>query len=287
VFILPFLVLAIAEARGYSNLVRYTAPFTLPQFAQIVGALGTFVLTGGLLYLYRRQTQILDEEKRQTEFQAQALLMIEDFQIISPQQVEEYCEEGDIEFWDHLAHADLVEVELSNFGRAPADELRIEAVLHGDEIGWETQGPLVKGDWQTAVNKMVGNPMDVIRLNDRGAPLGTDERNVTYTCSLHAMKEEIEEQWDTELPIDDRVEARVPKFLSASEILWLLQDRGENGVDAGIRIWYRDGTGDREPINLQFATAESPKVADFQTAVMKGRPLMSEEVPDYEKWWDG
>lgn len=283
---LPFVLLAIFERLDIVNFVRYRPPFTTVEFAQIIGALGTFILTGGLVYLYLRQTQILDEEQKQTEFQAKALIRVEDFRIIPPNEVKEYAETQDFEYWDHLAHADFVEVELSNFGRAPADDMRAEAMLHGDMLRWETQGQLVKGGWKTAVNKLTGNQMDPVRLNDQGAAIGTDERNVTYSTPLYAIRDNIKEQWGEDFQSIQGDETDIPQFLSASEILWLIQDYGEGPVDAGIRLWYRDGTGDRDPINLQFATAESPRVADFQTAVVRGRPMMPDEIPPPAKWWE-
>lgn len=271
---------------GITNIINYSPPFTLPEFAQIIGAIGSFILTGGLVYLYLRQTRILEEEQKQTEFQSKALLRVEDFRLLPPEAVQKYAEKKDKGYWEHLIHADLIEVELSNFGRAPANELRIEAMLHGDEFGWESQGALIKGTWTTAAKKLSGRSIDTIRLNDRGAPIGSDERNITYTVSLHATREEIEDQWGIDIPIKEQSDTKASKFLSASEILSALHDLGEQEVDVGLRIWYRDGTGERNPINLQFATAKSPKITDLNTAILQGKPMMPDDIPNHEKWWE-
>lgn len=272
------------EHYNYVNIVNFRPPLTLPEFAQVVGALGSLLLTGGLVYLYSRQTAILNEEKQQTEFQSKALLRVEDVRIIPCTKARQVIEDKEINLGGYMLHSDFVEIEISNFGRAPAEQLRVEALLHGDEYGWEAQSPLVKGNWLEAAETLAGRSGDVLRLNDNGAPIGSDERNITYTASLIATRSELEDEWETQIPIDES--ALPTQFYSASEILWELQDAGESEIDAGIRLWFKDGIGRREPLNLKFATAESPKISNIEEALEFGRPMMPDEIPSSEDWWD-
>lgn len=275
-----------SETSGKTNLVNHTPPYDLPAFAQIVGALGSLVLSAGLVYLYRRQTMILNEEKKQTEFQSKALLRIEDLQVIPAEKVSEYATNNGLDTWPHLLHADLVEVTLSNFGRAPAEELRVEAMLNGNKIGWESQGPLIQGEWKTALKKMTGPRMDAIRLNDQGGVIGTNEREKVYTTSLHAVTDEIEEQLGDDVCINETMGDNPPGFLSASELLWIFQDSGESEIDAGVRLWYKDGLGDRRPIRLGYTTVESKNITDFHSVIFNARPMMPDDVPEENKWWE-
>lgn len=284
VILIPFGAFGLLEVLGVTNQVSYNPPLDLPEFAQVVGALGSAFLTAGLLYLYSRQTAILREEKKQTEYESEALIRVEDVRIVGVEEVKEHLDEKDYNALPHLLNSEVVEITISNFGRAPADELRIEAILDGDGYGWTGQSPLVMGDWESAMDRLNGPSVDVIRLNDTGGAIGTDEREVKFAASLNAISNELEEQWDTEFPINGQG-PEVPKYLSATDVLWAIQDMTESEVMAGIRLWYRDGTGVREPLNLQFAIAESARVSDFRTAVYGGRPAMPAEIPDATKWW--
>jgi hypothetical protein len=223
------------------------------DWSPVLTGLGSFVLTAGLVYLYKVQTEIHKQQRSLAESSHEAILRIENYQLVSEYELAEIRQRAGIKKGE-IINSGAVIVEISNFGKGAADDLTTHLYFEGDEL-------YVSVD--TILN--YGSHFDPLAFTGEGGVIGAEEKNIQFICEFSAAREELMEEW--ELPVEG------PEMLSPTEMAWLMQDAGERDVEVGIEIHYEDGVGKGDPKTLFRKKIDLHKYQDFRSIENIGEPL--------------
>lgn len=103
------------ETSGLINVVSVSPPYTLIQFAQIVGAVGSVILSLALVLLYRKQTRVQENQEKLMEAEYRPILRA-----------------GlDVRY-------NIPLLVIQNTGRAAAHDVKVEWFIAGQDRAWST-----------------------------------------------------------------------------------------------------------------------------------------------------
>ncbi|WP_144049540.1 hypothetical protein [Halorubrum salipaludis] len=225
----------------------------LMNWAPVITGVGSFVLTAGLVYLYKIQTEIQEQQKSLSESSHEAILRIEDYGLASQYDITDIREEAGLGRDDSI-NSGVVIVRLSNFGKAAADDLRAELYFDG-------------GQSYLSINTILsyGSHFDPLAFTGEGGVIGAEEKDVRFHSEFSVSKDELPERWD--------LEGSEPDMLSPTEVMWLIQDSGEQEIEVGLKIHYRDGVGYGEPKTLFRSRVDLGDIQDFRSIEHVGEPI--------------
>lgn len=238
----------------------------LREIIPVVSPLITAILTVLLVFLYYKQSKILDRQKELNESEQRALPRILTYRLFSWKTLFQYEEEiGPLpDLPDHPDRYAIFNAYLTNPGKGIAEDLHIELQISSPSYSFLAGDVLAR--WTNT---------DQMSFNDDGGAIAPEENEVTlYTGSF----------WYPEQKIPDDLlhkDISYDPFLTPSELLWVLEENDESPVKIGLFFHYKDGTGIREPIQLLTSKVELDSYADLTEAWRSGDPT-DELEPMYE-----
>lgn len=222
-------------------------------------------LTGSLVWLYHQQRNILDRQAKLSESNHRAILRVRTYYMASWRDLYSFNKETGISmsvpgFPDRYASFSAY---ISNAGKGTAEDIRAELVIR-------TSG--IKLSMTSTLGHMTN--MDQQAFNQQGGILSPDDGECLMTTHFSMESDKLSDEIDeSSLSVDGS--------LTPSEVLWLLEDIGKKHVDIGIFIHYKDGTGDREPIQLLTSKHELTSYSDIRTAYEHGGPVEENVEPNF------
>lgn len=230
----------------------------LQNWIEIIGTLGSLLLSGLLVLLYRQQRDILNEQKELTKATKQAVLRTREFDFVQGSEMEKHRFQytGDFEPW--RVHQDYFLIRLSNFGDSPAKDLHFEMRLYFNDSEYLFL--------QTGLSRNVIIPNQMAFNEDTGV-IGAGEQDKMFVIQTSCEKEDIPNEW-TESVSD------IPNTVAPSEVMYLASEAGETELEAHLSLSYSDSTGDREPIKIQATRFNPSKYSDIGSAIKQGTYIL-------------
>jgi len=238
---------------------------------ELIGIFINGILTVGLLYLYYRsaktqksqeeslseqakalnsqsetlsiQKDILAEQRDLSEYAQQSIISIDDFTFVPLSE-----SQGRHEFTEnpHLYYSEFVELEISNYGEAPAHDFHIEFYIHADDEDFQFLSPLFRENWGDTSDKLYSEKATPVLLNREGAGITSSDEKRTMSATLLSPIEDVPSSW---LSADG---FGVYKFLGPSGVLEHVTDNVDGNVIIGTHLWFEDGTGTKGPKYLRW-----------------------------------
>jgi len=200
-----------------------------------------------------KQTELQNKQTELTENQQRPILRIEDYQLYCGADVEQVAYE------QHLVNGSyqprgLLRALVSNYGKVAADGLHAELVF-------KTENTLIR------INSVFdhGGHIDPIAFSEDGGVIGAEERYVPLNCQFITPKEELPDEWI--------IKNDTPELLTPTEIMWSIQNGGNERVDVVMRVLYNDGTGRTDNKTIFNSSVELRKCTDFGSIQDCGEPL--------------
>lgn len=225
----------------------------LQDWSSVISGLGSLVLTAGLVYLYKMQHDIQVKQTELTENQQRPILRIEDYRLFSGADVEQILHQEDLPLDSYQPRGILLAL-VSNFGKGAADGLHAELVF-------DTEDALLR---ITSVFDHGGH-IDPIAFSEDGGVIGAEERDVFLNCHFTTPKEEIPDEWT--------VEKDSPDLLTPTEIMWSIQNGGNERVEVTMRVLYNDVTGTTKTKTIFKSDVNLRKCIDFAAIQDCGEPI--------------
>lgn len=253
---------------------------TLPENpnTELIGIFINGILTLGLLYLYHQsgktqksqeeslseqanaldsqaktlskqreelstQREILAEQRDLAEYGQQSIISIDDFNFISLAESQDRHEFQENTF---LYYSEFVELQISNYGEAPAHDFHIELYIIADNEEFQFVSPLLREDWKYTSDKLYSEKATPVLLNREGGGISSSDEKRTMAATLLSPIEDVPESW---LSTDG---FGVYKFLGPSGVLEHVADNVDGEVIIGTHLWFKDGTGTRGPKYLRW-----------------------------------
>jgi len=221
----------------------------LQEVIPVISPLITVLLTGILVYLYKRQSEILDEQRRLSESDQRALPRILTYRLFSWRTMYQYKKEGNV-VPDLPGYPDRYAAfiaYLSNPGKGFAENLWVELRIKTPSFDFSFPKPI---SYNTNMDQMLFGELE-------GGVIAPEENEISmYTAAIWLTKEDLpEELLDSDVSHGERI--------APTELLWLLEDLNETPVEIGLFIHYSDGTGICEPIQLLTSKAELESYNDL------------------------
>lgn len=218
----------------------------------MISGLGSLVLTASLVYLYKMQHDILAKQTDLTENQQRAILRIEDYRLFCGADVEGALYD---ENWhpDSYQPRGLLLARVSNFGKGAADELYAE-------LCFDTENVLLR------ISSVFdhGGHINPIAFSEDGGVIGAEERNVLLNCQFITPKEKLPDEW--------AIEKDAPELLTPTEIMWCIQNGGNERVDITMRVLYNDAAGINKNKTIFKLDVDLKKCTDFGSIQDYGEP---------------
>lgn len=278
----------------WSDYLLYAAPFLaigaafllnehthlgLGTSLSLLDVLGVLLIYIAILQVNRRQTKIQENQQQLYEFEQKSLLRVEDYIYLPANAVGGLADYLDFRIHNWEYHAGKCSLRISNFGSGPAKDLRLAVVIHGKR-------ELPGGDREYRTHACShplfhGNHWDPVVSSEQqeGGVLGKEERAVDFIVSPNFAVEDLSGHLD----LDELNQ----QFLSPSEVLWELHDQGFDEVTVGLKLFWRDASGPRDPINIRFARGKISEYRDFGRLLVEGETLTAEEVIEVTDWTEG
>ena len=227
----------------------------LQEWGSVISGLGSLVLTAGLVYLYKLQHDIQVTQTELTQNQQRPILRVEDYRLFSGASVQQILEEGKEEVQPESYQPRGVLLALvSNFGKGAADGLRAE-------LYFETENAYLR------INSVLdhGGHIDPIAFSGDGGVIGAEERDVFLNCQFMTPRTKIPDEWT--------IERGAPEFLTPTEVMWCIQNGGNERVEVGIRVLYNDETGTTQHKPIFKADVNLRKCTDFESIQDRAEPI--------------
>lgn len=230
----------------------------LQNWIGIIGTLGSLLLSGLLVLLYRQQRDILNEQKELTKATKRAVLRTREFDFIQGSEMEQYRFQytGDFEPW--RVHQDYFVLRLSNYGDSPAEDLHFEMRLYYNDSEYLFL--------QTALSRNVIVPNQMAFNEDTGV-IGAGEQDILFVIQTSSEKSDVPDEWTESV-------SNIPDTIAPSEVMYLASEAGETELEAYLSISYSDSTGDREPIKIQATRFNPNEYSDIGSAIREGTYLL-------------
>ena len=225
----------------------------LVDWAPAISGIGSVILTAGLVYLYKIQTEIQEQQKSLTENSHKAILRVDDYVLLPADTVDRTREEMGINT-DELISSGAAVVTVSNFGKGAADDLQAELYFDGD---------LAYLSIETILN--YGSRFDPLAHTGDGGVIGAEERETEFVAQFSVSGNKMPEPWAQTTDETSR--------LSPTEIMTEIQKAGEQVIEVGLRLHYEDGTGEREPKTLLQTKLDMNNSNAFGTIAQRGEPI--------------
>lgn len=269
-------IIVIFELSGTTNFFQLSRPpYRIGVIISGAGALASVVLTGGLLYLYDKQREILNEQKKLSEYQQSALLKIKDHRLIPYEETKEFQEE---EYTDPhrnltLYQSEYIEIDLSNIGRAPAYDLRIELYVTADGESYSGAPPLVDGDYKSVISGLRGREIDTIFHNPEGNSIQSESGDArTFTVPMITLNERIPYTW--------KENSVLHRFPPASSIFRCAKSSLDSSISAYLLLWYKDGRGNQGPNVVRMVNISPDDLTDLDDIDVEGDDSVIDQLPD-------
>lgn len=245
---------------------------------ELIGIFINGILTIGLLYLYRRssktqenqeetlseqakalnsqaktlsnhteelsaQKEILAEQRDLAKYGQQSIISIDDFNFVP---LEESQDRHGFKENTYLYYSEFIELEISNYGGAPAHDFHIELHILADDEEFQFISPLFREDWEDTSDKLYSEKATPVLLNREGAGISSNDEKRTMSATLLSPIEDVPTNW---LSTDG---FGVYKFLGPSGVLEHVADNVDGDVIIGTHLWFKDGSGTRGPKYLRW-----------------------------------
>lgn len=224
----------------------------MPDFSTWLPYINTVsyvLLTASIAYLAFRQWTVAESQKQLTAAQQRARVRVEYIRVLSHEDLNYRL---DVPNNIQQQQAARLQLELSNFGKGPADDLRITMVVSDDHRKQTRIIPLSHG----------GN-LEAAVLNDHGGILGAEEKETGFAAGLFFERDTLFKEW-----ISNKSELH--RFLTPTELMWELEDSGYDEIRFQMKMEYIDGTGVRDPIDLLDVQIDLREHRDFRQAIELG-----------------
>lgn len=235
---------------------------TIPVISPIL----TVILTGLLVWLYKKQSKILERQKELIEAEGRALPRILTYRMFSQRDLIQFQQYADLPEspWDDKNVASFI-AYMKNPGKGYATDIRVELRIRSDNFQLSTSDPLARN---TNVDQLAYDGTD-------GGVIAPEENNLLpYVAKLTFQSEGLPEEFiNSDIKYED--------IISPSEIFWILNDIGESYVDIGIFIHYKDETGSKSPIQLHTSRSDLEEYSDLRNLWRSRRKPPKELEPLY------
>jgi hypothetical protein len=239
-----------------------TPPYEIPGLISGLGALTSVILSAGLLYLYDKQRDVLNEQKQLTEYQQTALPRIEDHELVSYESTKNYQDEHHSTGGNPdnlvLYQTEYLELDLSNVGLAPAHDLRVEFYVEAGDESYTAALPVISGNWQSAISRLHGENKTTVFLNTEGNAIASDSDIETHTVPLTVLTENIPESWK---------EFGLHRWPPAQSVIHCAKTNTDADITAGLLLWFKDGRGPVGPQYIRFVDVPRDDVLTTKEAV--------------------
>lgn len=221
----------------------------------------SMMLTFALIAVYRdvgetqeKQKEILDEQRRLSEFAQSALPRIIEHNIVSSEDSRSYQDSKENKNYTFY-HMEPIEFTISNSGKAPATDLTCELYIGADEETHQLAIPMVEGSWKEAIDFLYSNSMDAAFTYTKGNAIESEESKKKYTAPLFDSPDWIPENWKGDI---------VYQFPPPSSVLHYAKRNVESDFILGFLVWYTDGSGPSGPCISRFVRVSQNDVIDLQ-----------------------
>ena len=193
-----------------------------------------------------KQTELIENQQR-------PILRIEDYRLFSGADIERIINQEDLNPNSYHPRGVLLAI-VSNFGKGAADGLHAELVF-------DTEDALLR------INSVFdhGGHIDPIAFSEDGGVIGAEERDVFLNCQFTAPKEKIPDEWV--------VEEDAPELLTPTEIMWSIQNGGNERVEVLMRVLYNDATGATDYKTIFRSDVNLTECVDFGSIQVCGEPI--------------
>lgn len=234
----------------------------LPSISELVealsaiGTLVSIILSALLVYLYRQQSHILEEQTELTKSNHKALPRVQNYNLLSWRDLFYLQEEmgENLEIPGLSIRYGFFHCVISNVGKGVAEDLRIEMVIQTPNDIFSATTPL-----------MYRTNMDQLAYAEEGEVLASGEGPVRMFGAIIWTREDI-------LDKIEETTVKIEDSLSPTELIWVLWDLGVPYVHTAIFIHYEDGTGNPEPIQLHTSRHELTQYHDMKDIYDMGDP---------------
>lgn len=262
------------------------SPLSPEGYLAATSIFASTILTFSLISVYAimarsqtNQTKIQRNQEELMENSHRSLLQIEDYLFLSADEISLYSKYLGYPLPEWEFHGAKCSLRLSNYGSGPAYGLKIAVIIESEKSLEDDNGTVTKVRIDgTSAPLFKGNNWDPVASSkpDNWGIIGAEQDFIDYlsTITFSADEDEINVIGEEGL-------------ISPTEMLWWLQDEGFTRAKIGLRLYYKDGTGPREPINIRFVDVELGKHINFAWALYLGDPIDYDEIPVVEGWGGG
>ncbi|WP_147464896.1 hypothetical protein [Halococcus sp. IIIV-5B] len=278
------LIWAVLEVRGVIDIISVSKPpYTAGNLFSGLQSLAMVALTAAVCVVYAQQRDL-------AKYTQSSILQLDRHSIPSREDYEEYLDSDEFDNFV-LYHSEPVEFELSNFGRAPANDLRAELYYaDGNGVEYKTPIPLMSGEWKRVVDRLHSNSMTPLFHNPYGNAIASNTTNQTFTAPFMIRPETLPKEWKA-TPIH-----RSPPPMSVLQYAKESVDHDSN-FTVGIHVWHTDGVGPQDAIYAQYVTVPQDEIIsmsdlndgadisdrhDLKELFEIGTPATNDKFPDLE-----
>ncbi len=248
--IIVLVVLAIwasLEIYGILNVISIPSPpYAAGNLFSGIQSLAMVALTAAVYIVYLQQRDL-------AEYTQSSILQLDNHAIPSREKYTDYLDTDEFDNFV-LYHSEPVEFELSNFGRAPANDLRAELYYaDGNGVEYKTAIPLMSGGWKEVTNRLHSNSMTALFHNPYGNAIASNVENQVYTAPFMILPRTLPEEWKTNW---------VHRSPPPASVLEYAKEAVDHDLDftLGMHIWYTDGVGAQDAIYAQYVTVPQNKI---------------------------
>lgn len=278
------LILGLLEVFGVIDIISIPKPpYAVGNLFSGLQSLAMVALTAAVYVVYTQQRDL-------AEYTQSSILQLDDHSIPSR---EEYTDYLDNDKFDNfvLYHSEPVEFELSNFGRAPANDLRAELYYaDGNGIEYRTAIPMMSGRWEEVADRLHSNSMTPLFHNPYGNAIASNTTSQIYTAPFMIQPGTLPDEWRTSFV------HRSPPPMSVLQYAKEAVDH-DSDFTIGIHIWHTDGVGLQDAIYAQYVTVPQDEIIsmsdlndgadisdrhDLKELFEIGRPALNDKFPDLE-----
>jgi len=164
------------EIYGVIDLISIPEPpYTAGDLFSGLQSLAMVGLTAAVYIVYIQQRDL-------ARYNQSSILQLDGHNILSREEYTNYLDGDEFDNFS-LYHAEPVEFELSNFGRAPANDLRAELYYADDNgVEYKTAIPMMSGGWEEVTKRLHSNSMTPLFQNSYGNAIASNMMNQAYTA---------------------------------------------------------------------------------------------------------
>ncbi|SIR60439.1 hypothetical protein [Natronorubrum daqingense] len=189
------------------------------------------------------QRQILAEQRNLAEYSQKSIISITDFHFVP---LSASQERHDFQENPYLYYSEFLELDISNYGAAPAHDFHIELYICTGDEDFSFISPLLRESWKETSDKLYSEKATPVLLNREGAGISSNDEKRTMSATLLSPIEDIPDSWVS------KARFGVYKFSGPSGVLEHITDNVDGDVTIGTHLWFKDGTGTRGPKYLRW-----------------------------------